>query len=221
MPTQRPSRAGDPVASDSGSTRASARRRLLAGGVAATALGAQWVTPVVRSALLPAHAQASGGRVWTYSIDAMTDDQTLEVRTVGTGTNPCGIITGRVRRRVDGTTPFVLMACPQGPWEIVSWIINGEEAIVGPPVSFNGGTGADNAERCGNLVFNFAQALDSIDPGGGWHPRNIGDLWAGDCGYHVRSGPQFEGTRYGQMVIENLSDNDFPTYILQPVAHNA
>lgn len=106
----------------------------------------------------------------------------------------CGSITGPA-----GPDGRPLMNCP-GDYEIISWIVNGNEQIT-TPVPFGGATVCGNGS--GNGMHDlWAAALNTVDPTPSeWEA----DLQPG-CAWLIRAVDPSYSRSYGQLVIQDQND---------------
>jgi len=225
---------------DSGSSNP-ARRRLLAtsasSAIVTAAFASGWVRPLVQPAVLPAHAQTTpttppGTVPWAYNHTArLASGQPANSQ--GSGTSPCGDVDGHVLVSVGaglaGTSPVILLPCVDydpttdvggGPYEIVSWIVNGVDIGAGSgeiilPVSGD----ANLTAECSAFVTNLAAAMNNLDPEGGWGLADDGVAPSqGGCSQNMVSSLQPEGKTYGPLQLTETQTNiDAPrTWILFP-----
>jgi hypothetical protein len=110
-----------------------------------------------------------------------------------------------------------------GPYEIVSWIVNGVDIGSGSGSGeiIMSGSGQQNIfPTCNEFVSNMASAMRNVDPEGGWSTDHDGiAVSAGGCSHYLASSPQPEGRIYGPMQIRETvpTVNDEPrTWILFP-----
>jgi len=188
---------------------------------ALSATSNRWHSPVVKSVVMPAHAETTGGpgttegpdlRAWRYDNTGQVA-QPVNPGDVASGSGPCGMIFGPTNPGggIPGGT-VVVMGCGGGPFQIVSWIVDGAE-VVGAPVQFNGGTAP---AACQQFLQNLANAMNAVDPHVSWVQDDDGIAPVdGGCSNHVRSSEPVDSVIYGPMVVQNTTNDD--EWTLNPV----
>jgi len=225
--------------SDDGAVAPSpARRKLIAASassaLATAALASGWVRPVVQPAMLPAHAQTTPTGIiqWSYNHTGLIDPaQPANSRHFGT--SPCGDVDGHVlvsiANGLAGSSPVILVPCVDfnpatdvggGPYEIVSWIVNGVDIGAGSGEIILAASGEGNqTPECNEFVARLTAALNNLDPEGSWGFASDGVApFQGGCGQHMVSSLQPEGKTYGPLQLTETQTNiDAPrTWILFP-----